>query len=463
LAASIGDGAFLHLDDHVNGLATLARMGQAIPRTFILQITDASNKTIYKWTQPKSKQVIKPDTAYILNNMASDPNASYLGGHCTATNCTGYKFHRYNGWDFAIKTGTTNNNYDGLMTSWSTKYAFVSWVGSQNRNKALSTEMEYLTEPITKGWMQYAHQDLKPVNWTTPADIKTLPAFVIRSHIYAGDVVPSPTTDLFPSWYAGGAKGSSSAQTIDKVSGKLATSCTPALAKTVQYNTNAASWNADIFMGGHNSVGSNSTGTTGITATDDVHSCSDSPPSITLTLPPGNTCDTSCTVTATVSQGTHPLTDPAYPDYPGTVTFTLNGQTIHTAQVSDSPSTISFTYAPSTSGSGTVTATVTDSVLYSATDSGTLNFTAPQPVAGQTLTLSLNGHTSTAADFRWNGINGASSYRLCVTGPGVNNCQNFSGTSGTINAVYRPGQTYSATVTANDSSNTTSDPVTWKA
>ena len=444
LASAIGDGAFLHLDDHVNGLSTLARMGQAIPRTFILQITDASSKTIYKWTQPKAKQVIKQDTAYILNNMASDPGASYLGGSCSATNCTGYKFHRYNGWDFAIKTGTTNNNYDGLMTSWSTKYAFVSWVGSKNRNKALTTEMEYLTEPITKGWMQYAHQGLKPVNWTQPSDMKTLPAFVIHSHIYASDSIPSPTNDLFPSWYAGGAKSSSSSQTIDKVSGKLATSCTPALAKDVQYNSNAASWNADIFMGGHNSVGSSSSGNSSSGATDDVHQCNDSPPSITLTLPA--TCDTSCTITATVSQGTHALTDGQYPNFPGTVTFTLNGNTIHSENVSDSPSTVSFTYSPSSSGSGTVTATVTDSVLYSASDSGTLNFNSA-PVGGNTggsKTISLaatSNPSNTKATFNWAGGSGGT-YTVYKT-DGTPLCTG-TGTNGVCTATgsYRNSKVY---------------------
>ncbi|HTB48863.1 MAG TPA: transglycosylase domain-containing protein, partial [Verrucomicrobiae bacterium] len=110
-ASAIGDGGFLHLDDHVNGLSSIAREGAAIPRTFILKVTDAANKTVYQWAQPKPTQVVKQDSAYIVDNMASDPRASYLPGSCSATSCTsladgGYKFQRYNGWDFAVKTGT---------------------------------------------------------------------------------------------------------------------------------------------------------------------------------------------------------------------------------------------------------------------------------------------------------------------------------------------------------------------
>ena len=153
-ASAIGDGAFLHLDDHVNGLATLGRMGKAIPRTYILKITDAANKNVYQWKQPNGKQVVKQDAAYIVDNMLSDPSASYLPGSCMrhlySLAYGGYKFQRYNGWHFAVKTGTTNNGYDGLMTSWSTKYAVVSWVGNHTRNVELNTSMEYLTEPLTR-------------------------------------------------------------------------------------------------------------------------------------------------------------------------------------------------------------------------------------------------------------------------------------------------------------------------
>ncbi|HUY84911.1 MAG TPA: transglycosylase domain-containing protein [Candidatus Dormibacteraeota bacterium] len=404
-ASAIGDGAYLHLDDHVNGLSTLGRLGQAIPRTYILKITDAAQKTLYQWKQPVAKQAVKADAAYIVDNMASDPNASYLPGSCSAYTCTGgYKFQRYDGWNFAVKTGTTNYGFDGLMASWSTKYATVAWVGNHTRNVDITsrtgTAMEYLTEPLTRGMMEYAHTGLKPVNWVQPATVKTAPAFVVRNHIHYGDVEPSPTNDLYPGWYiGGGAKGKTTSQTMDKVSGKIATTCTPAGAKEVVTNGNAASWNIDIFKGGAQSIGSASVGTsTDSTATDNVHNCNDSPPTVTLTAP--STCDGSCTITATVTQGTHALTDPQYAQFPGTIAFTLNGQTIHSENISDSPSTVSFTYNPTSSGSGTLTATVTDSVLYQGSNSATLNFSSPltlasPTVAGTQITLNWTGGTGT--------------------------------------------------------------------
>ncbi len=377
-ASAIGDGAFLHLDDHVNGLSTLARLGKAIPHTYILKVTDSAQKTLYQWKQPLGSQVVKADAAYIVDSMASDPNASYLPGSCSATTCTslargGYKFQRYNGWDFGVKTGTTNDGYDGLMTSWSTKYAMVSWVGNHTRHVNLNTTMENLTEPLTRGWMEYAHSNLKPVNWTQPTTIKTAPAFVVRNHVHYGDIEPSPTNDLYPGWYIGGGSVKSTSQTIDRVSGKVATTCTPAAAKEFVSNGNAASWNIDIFNGGHQSIGSAVSGTTTTsTATDDVHNCNDSPPTVTLTAPA--TCQISCTITATITQGTHALTDAQYAQYPGKIAFTLNGQTINSQNISASPSTVSFTYTPTEIGSGSLTATVTDSVLYTGTQTVPFNY-----------------------------------------------------------------------------------------
>lgn len=350
-ASAIGDGAFLHLDDHVNGLATLARMGNAIPRTYILKITDGAGKTVSEWSQPKGKQIIKPDTAYIVNDMASDPKASYLPAGL-------YKFHQQrNGWKFAVKTGTTNNGFDGLMTSWSTKYAVVTWVGNHTRNKELRTSMEYLTTPLAKGWMEAAHANLKAENWKAPSGIKTLPAFVIRNHVGIGSVEPSTATDLFPSWYQqkNAAAANQTNQTLDKVSNKVATSCTPEAAKQVQNNANANNWNVDIFVGG------SSSGSAAVAAgNDDVHNCSDAKPTITLTA-------TGCSINALVAQGTHPLSSDKFP---GTVTFLINGQSVSSAQVSNSPSSVSYT-APG--GTTVVTAKVSDSVLYESTSEVSLS------------------------------------------------------------------------------------------
>ena len=355
-SSAIGDGAYLHLDAHANGLASLSRLGNAIPQTYITKITDSGNKTVYQWTQPKGKQVIREDAAYIINDVLSDPRASYLSGV--------NKFHNYKGWKFAIKTGTTNDNYDGLMTSYSTQYAVVSWVGYHTRNKELSTGMERVTGPLTRGMMQYAHDALntKPVNWTQPSTVKSLPAYVVRQHIGLGSQEPSSSTDLFPSWYK--QKTGSSSQTIDQVSNKLATSCTPEAAKKTVGGANANIFSADIFVDGGNSGA--------ITSTDDVHKCDDAKPSITLTAPPKCAVGSACTVTVTVTKGTHELSSQKFP---GTVNLYVNGNKVQSQGVNNSPSTITFSYTPTATGGATLKAEVIDGVLYSSATDASVTFT----------------------------------------------------------------------------------------
>ncbi len=373
-ASAIGDGAYLTLVNHVNGDSTLARLGQSIPETFILKITDASGNNVYQWTQPKPKQVVKTDSAYIVDNMLSDPRASYLPGSCSTTTCTslsagGYKFQHYNGWNLAVKTGTTNDNFDGLMTSWDTQFAVVSWVGNHTRNVALTSgQMEYLTEPLTRTLQQQALDSLheSPINWKQPSDIKTLPAYVVYNHVGLGSQEPSPSTDIFPSWYVQSKSGSGS-EVLDKVSGQLATSCTPALAKEDVGGGNANTFSIDIFYG----TSSSSSSATTAGGTDNVHNCNDSMPSVSVTQV---SCDATnkCDYQVVITQGTHALAGGTYTASPaGTVSLSDNGKVAQTLTIpsdASSPYQTEFCSVPATNGD-TITATAVDSVLYSGTSS----------------------------------------------------------------------------------------------
>jgi penicillin-binding protein 1A len=386
-SSAFGDGAYLHLDEHVNGDATLARLGQAIPNTYILKITDSSSNLVYQWTQPRATQVVRPDAAYIIDNILSDPRATYLPGSCTTYTCTpltsgGYKFERYNGWDIAVKTGTTNDNFDGLMTSWSTQFAVDSWVGYHTRNVALTAgQMEYLTEPLTRTLQQQGLDSLHvtPVNWTQPSDIKVLPAFVQRTHLDFGDLEPGPSIELFPSWYTP-ASTTSGTEVVDKVSGGVATSCTPALARETVGGANASTYSVDLFYPiGQTGSTKSSTGTP-----DAVHNCSDSPPSVSITQ---GSCEDNahCDFTITVTQGTHALSGGSYTAPPaGTIELIANGQTLTTQSIpsnSGNVYTVTITNVAITNGE-TVEAQAVDSVLYSGTNTTQVVDTNTNPPAG---------------------------------------------------------------------------------
>ncbi|MGH7195551.1 MAG: transglycosylase domain-containing protein [Candidatus Saccharimonadales bacterium] len=456
-SAAIGDGAYLHLDQHVNGDATLARLGNSIPNTYILGIKNSIGKTIYKWKQPKGKQVIRKDAAYILNNMLDDPRATYLPGSCSATNCTplsagGYKFQHYKGWDLAVKTGTTNDNFDGLMTSWNTQYATVSWVGYHTRNVALRAGgMEYLTEPLTRN---LAEQELnmvggKPVNWQQPADIKTLPAYVQRSHVGLGSEEPGPSKDLYPAWYVS-PKTNNTAATIDKVSGYLATSCTPPLAKQTAYNANSNAFSVDIFYPPNQSHNANATAPS---QTDNVHNCSDSPPTLNISSPAN--CDSAtktCNFTVAVSQGTHPLAGGSYTASPaGTLSLIVNGKTVATTNMSaGSPFNHTFNGIKVKNGDS-VSAQAVGSVLYTGGSSNvkvTGLKSAPPPSKNSTITLNPAMSVKGQATFSWSG--GSPNYQV-INQDGTQVCQtNSMSCSGTA----QKGDTITAQDDNGDPSNT---------
>ena len=155
---------------------------------------------------------------------------------------------------------------------------------------------------------------------------------------------------------------------MDKVSGKLATSCTPEMAKQTQSNANDNMFSADVFTGARGSNNNTS-------SSDDVHNCGDTKPQVSLSAP--NNCDGSCVFTATVNQGTHALSNDKFP---GTVELYVNGSKVQSQGISASGS-VTFTYTPTMAGTTTVEAKVIDSVLYSASESATVTL-SPGSAAG---------------------------------------------------------------------------------
>ena len=348
-AAAIGDGAYLRLDEHIHGIGTLARNGQNIPQTYILRIEDSSNKIIDEWKPSPGIQAIRDETAYIISDILSDPRASYLAR----------KPHNYNGWKFSYKTGTTNDSKDGLMVGYSTKYAAGVWVGYHNRTVEMTGFMENMTQPILTGWMNSVHQNIQAVPREKPAGLKTLPAYVVRNHVGASSIEPSPATDLYPSWFQAPVQTTTSKRTVDVVSNKLATDCTPTRARKEVNDTGASAFSSDKFVTG-GALNAD------LSQTDDIHKCDDARPSINMTVRPNS--NGTYTISASYTQGTHPLSSAAYP---GTITFSINGQTIAGGSFSVStPGTVGpFTYTPEFEGSRTIVASIVDSVLYDASDS----------------------------------------------------------------------------------------------
>jgi hypothetical protein len=174
---------------------------------------------------------------------------------------------------------------------------------------------------------------------------------------------------------------------LDKVSNKLATSCTPPLAKQSSANSNAAGWNVDVFSGG------NTGGSAPATGNDDVHNCNDAKPTASITAvngastvsEAGLTCpEAGCSIMVRVDQGTHALSDAARASFPGTLSLSINGQQVQSQGVGASGD-YQFTYVPASDSAESlqVTIQVTDSVLYQGSDSASVSV-VKAPSSGST-------------------------------------------------------------------------------
>ena len=394
-SSAIGDGAYLKMDEHVHGLGTLSRNGLNIPRTYILKIQDASDKATYEWKLEGGKQVVREDTAYIISDMLSDPKASYMSQKINSMPGKG------GNWRLAVKTGTTNDAKDGWMSGYSSKYSAAVWVGYHNRTKEMSGFMETMTRPIFYNWMKRAHKDLEPKDWNKPADIQTLPAYVMTSSAGGSAQLPSPTNDLYPAWYQKKDKKSQK-RTVDIISGKLATECTPDMAKKDQTGGSASQHSGDTFVDG--SAGNNNTN-----EKDDVHKCSDARPSVTVARSLG--AANSYTLSANVTGGSHPLGGNEDKGA-GKIEFLVGGQVVGTQTLSGA-GLYSITYTPTSGGAQAFSARVIDSVLYDAT-SNSININV--------LSLKYEG----SGKFSWTGGTGSISVFPASGGTaicsGVSNC-----------------------------------------
>ncbi len=350
-SSSIGDGAYLNLDKHVHAYSTISRNGNKIPQTYILKVEDSEGRAISEWQPSAGEQVVRPDSAYIVSDMMADPKASYMAR----------KLHDYKGWDFSLKTGTTNDSRDGWMMGFSTKYSAGVWVGNHDGITEMTGFMETMTQPIWGDFMQRAHDGLDPIARVKPAGIQTLPAYVVRTHIGASSVEPSAATDLFPSWYKQADKSKQEKVKRDKVSGKLSTDCTPLLAIEEIQQTDASSYSSDPFY----DLGTDSS------STDDIHKCEDIKPTISInTINKGNG---TYTFEFSVGNGTHPLSGDKFQ---GVINVSIDGQAIPNGSLQVAgPGIYTIDYTSIYDTTKTVRAEVIDSVLYSSVAAVDVNLT----------------------------------------------------------------------------------------
>lgn len=338
LASAIG-GCGTRMIDHVNAFTTLARSGVYKPQATVLEVRNSENKTLKKWTDSKSKKVIDPQVAYILADILSDDNArAGLYGR----NFPGLVVDKGRV-KTASKTGTSDvdgKSKDIWMMSYSPALTMGVWLGNPDTTP-LKNGNSSLPGVIINKVMTYAHQEVyaKDGRWKE-GDWYKMPAGIQK----VGN-------ELFPSWYNKNKAQQYQKITFDKVSKKKATDCTPDGAR-VQINVVTTT---DPTTKKQVAVASEGYD---ITKDDDVHICGDAIPYISLSIlnAPGSG---NYLIRASYSPGKGNLTN---------VDIRVGGTSIGSQAISG---TGVFDVPYSSLDPFTATATVTDDLFYSSTDTAT--------------------------------------------------------------------------------------------
>lgn len=192
LAAAQGDGLFARPQDMIQAYATLANNGKSVQQVSFLSVrVDGKPKQVAK---PKTTQAVRPDTAYIISDILSDPTNNYLPAsydHIFASN----------GSKVSVQTGITTDGAVDSMVQYTTKYAVGFWGLTIGSGQPIKGASETITEPVVTGWLSAAQAGVPQASRSKPDNIKQLPSPAITLNLITGPIGPSPTTDLYPSWY----------------------------------------------------------------------------------------------------------------------------------------------------------------------------------------------------------------------------------------------------------------------
>lgn len=395
ISTAIGDGGEIRLDEHVHGMSSLSRMGKVIPQVFVLKILDSKGKTILDNTKtPDPEQALDPQIAYLVNDMLADGDASYFRSKSRAAReLNGFQDHVI---PTAIKTGTTNNNENGWMMGYTPDYATGVWTGNHENKSTRFEGMHFLTGPIWGQYMRLVYEKKdKPAYWPRPEGIKTYTHdsqfFNLVKSACSGDRTCNyGATDIYPSWYTSKKQANTSEKVvIDTVSGKRATECTPTRARKEIVGGGLITPELEPNMPYYKEFLEPIRLRIGVGATeiipdegvvDDVHYCNDEKPTVSMNMPAN--CVGSCTITATVNEGTKKLKN-LYFKKDGTI---LTGGSFDIS----APGSYNYTYVVDSSGSTTFSAEVVDELLYDDTDTTTSNLTITPFVLDSALIVGAN-------------------------------------------------------------------------
>jgi membrane peptidoglycan carboxypeptidase len=415
LSLVLGTGG-VELAQMTNAYESFANGGLHYKQTPILVLKDQKGNVMEDNTKPpKPKQALDAQVASIMADVLSDNSAKdyvfhgilALRNNCPNNQASGCVH-------VGVKTGTTEHFNDAWTVGFTQDVTAGVWVGNNDNSPMNGVAAANIAGPVWKAYMNAVLNGKANSAFVKAAGIKT-----VTLDKDTGRAVTSgtkhTTVDMFPSWYTAMSSTNGASAQIDKVSGKLATQCTPDLAKETAYSSailpeitkaenpsQYQNWLTALVQAGY----STSSGGDLPTEQDDKHSCDDTKPTVNIA---GASGGGPYNFTVQVESGTFPANK---------LQVYFDDQIVSTQDISGSGS-YPVNYSPTQTGSHTFKAVVTDAGLYQATDEQAVTVTN---VGGGNPSFSglTPGDGSQVSpgpvNFTWSADDGASIYSLYVDG-----------------------------------------------
>ncbi len=411
LSLVLGTGG-VQLREMANAYESFANGGLHYTQTPIFKLWDQKGNVMEDNSKPaKPKQALDPQVASLMADMLSDNNAKqYIFGNILAVRNNCGNNQATNCVHIGVKTGTTTDFRDAWTMGFTPNIVAGVWAGN-NDNSKMTSEAADVAAPIWINFMNAMNNGVPNAPFVKAPGIKTVTLDKDTGRAVTTGTKHT-TVDQFPSWYTPmSSVGGKSAQ-VDKISGKLATECTPDLAKQTVYSSailpeitqaqnpsQYQNWLTGLINAGY---ATNSGGDLP-TTNDDQHHCDDTKPTANIV---GATGGGPYTFNVQVTSGT----------------FTANKLEVYfddqivSTQVINGSGTYPVTYAPTVTGSHAFKAVVTDAGLYQASDEQTVTvtnvgggsaFVGSSPSDGSQVALG-------PVAFSWTADSGASTYSLYV-------------------------------------------------
>lgn len=438
LSLVLGSGE-IKLSEHVHGFGTFARGGLNKPQTYVIKVTNGEGETLKEWQDGKDdRQVLDPQIAYSITSILIDDVAR------AATFGRGSRLV-IPGYTVAAKTGTTDLSVDGWLMGYSRYVAAGVWVGNHD-SKPMYTFSEPMTGPIWHNFMVRYHAEKENLQFETPEGIKSVRIDKATGR-NATDKSIEIINDIAPGWFKGASSGEDEKVVIDTISNKLATECTPELARKEVTNTGIVPEldpSDPMFSAWAKGAGYDANSTQ-IKEKDDVHNCDDARPSVTNFSVVG-------------SAGLYEFSADYNEGEDGieTVNFYVNGVLVHSCEVPSTDcgkSSSSYSYVSDFSGAASVKVEVIDKLLYH--DDATENTSFSKYDSSIIFISPLDGQANSCGftcSIDWQNVNNAQKYEVCYAKDGGSNiCQDITNS---IFSFVPTGTNYTVSVTAKKNNGT---------